>query len=560
MIFTFLIKHFRTILDALIVVALIIILSVWDPFNWLDNTPKIHNTPVELKSVKEIGQLITAEYYGETIASLKESKIFEIPSDQLTNDAEELMVSIWDALFDLREQELKQEKGWLKKLFTNVKRSNISDHINKINPKITDNYLYPFLMYRIDSVLFSKVNKAKNNRILYQMYYKYTPSKTADLESYYNRFNQLNRVTKNFDTYYRNKIQQGLNTRKEVKNQIVYIGRGWVKAGMDFGSFGNNNFWYDKQTNNIYFKDFEPQILDCDINPWYIPEQKVPGFELVKATGKVKNDYEEAARVKHRCKEKLRQQAIQAGILKQSKDNARESIKNLFSLLMDTEIKDVIFTRNKYLHLLKELEMDSVVSIHEALWLDSILSRDYNKTDTNWYQTWQIQIQDLQDFNSKLKTSKFITSRDHYFFSAPVAANCLQDGIFDSTDIIRIHNQVRYLHTVKDSLQYYRKFITYYLNPEDLTGKFLKDSLMQEIMKNELKINFNWEEKLKHYSNQIRSQNRDSLLTKIASRLYKKGIQPAYLWFEDTNDINRDIGYLKDISKRYADTIYFKEH
>ena len=46
----------------------------------------------------------------------------------------------------------------------------------------------------------------------------------------------------------------------------------------------------------IHFYGIKPTVLDVDINPWFIPERKVKGFELVSFSGNV--NFEEAKEVK----------------------------------------------------------------------------------------------------------------------------------------------------------------------------------------------------------------------------------------------------------------------
>jgi len=61
------------VLQIALVVAAVLVFSYFDPFGFLSPKKKtLKNTPIQVRSIKEIGQLITAEYYGEVIASLGE--------------------------------------------------------------------------------------------------------------------------------------------------------------------------------------------------------------------------------------------------------------------------------------------------------------------------------------------------------------------------------------------------------------------------------------------------------------------------------------------------------
>ncbi|MCU4177097.1 hypothetical protein [Carboxylicivirga sp. N1Y90] len=66
-------KGFSFLLQVILVVAVVLLFSWFDPFDLLAPTKtKLKNTPIQVESIKEIGKLITAEYYGEVIASLGE--------------------------------------------------------------------------------------------------------------------------------------------------------------------------------------------------------------------------------------------------------------------------------------------------------------------------------------------------------------------------------------------------------------------------------------------------------------------------------------------------------
>ena len=69
-----------------------------------------------------------------------------------------------------------------------------------------------------------------------------------------------------------------------------------VKAGYDFGKLDERNFVYDKDKGVIHFFGLSPKILDADINPWFIPELGVPGFEIL--TGNKNVEFEDVKKVK----------------------------------------------------------------------------------------------------------------------------------------------------------------------------------------------------------------------------------------------------------------------
>ena len=86
MIALFLKKYWSYILDSLIVVAVILAFTFWDPFG-IFNTAKIRQTATLVTGIREIGELVTAEYYGEVISSWKEFKLTQYPTDTLSGFA-----------------------------------------------------------------------------------------------------------------------------------------------------------------------------------------------------------------------------------------------------------------------------------------------------------------------------------------------------------------------------------------------------------------------------------------------------------------------------------------
>ncbi len=76
-------KNWKLFLDVIVVIAAIVLLTLFDPFGIFSNR-KLRNTANILSSVKDIGELVTAEYYGEVISSLQGTQIYDLEVDSLT--------------------------------------------------------------------------------------------------------------------------------------------------------------------------------------------------------------------------------------------------------------------------------------------------------------------------------------------------------------------------------------------------------------------------------------------------------------------------------------------
>ena len=105
----FFIRNWKLLLDCVIVVAAILAFTFWDPFN-IFNTRKLRQTATLVTSIREIGELVTAEYYGEVIASWKEFKLTEPPVDETQFFAEEMYLNLKQELITAL------EKKWTKQL------------------------------------------------------------------------------------------------------------------------------------------------------------------------------------------------------------------------------------------------------------------------------------------------------------------------------------------------------------------------------------------------------------------------------------------------------------
>lgn len=392
----FLIKNWKLLLDIILVVGGIIALTLFDPFGIFTNT-KLRGTANLVSSVKSIGELVTAEYYGEVIASLHETKIYNVEPDVLYDNFESCYYILKDIVvskmldsdekrrFLFFKQSMVKEvenSGEFEQLKQEYNANNVythlivflavnnlggqqKDYFNEVNNKLKQDTEKQVLKSIIDELTnFIKNQEAGINDITTAEMKEFvfsTPSYFNEISDFHYKLNKGNELS-----------------RKNRKKDIVFIGRGWVKAGFRFDQFDESNFYYDKELKLIRFYGLSPCILDKDINPWFIPERKIKGFELVDFYKKA--TFEEAKMVKKKCKEKLLAQAEKADILTLSKENGEVALTNFFSLLLDeseltVELIDFPFE--------KEYQMiiaDSLITVEEALSIDKIYSEVKNNT------------------------------------------------------------------------------------------------------------------------------------------------------------------------------------
>ena len=83
MIIKLLFKNWKLILDIAIILAIIVLVFLWNPKNIFGNGLELHDTANMVAEIKEIGELITAEYYGEVIASDEEATLGVLDIDSV---------------------------------------------------------------------------------------------------------------------------------------------------------------------------------------------------------------------------------------------------------------------------------------------------------------------------------------------------------------------------------------------------------------------------------------------------------------------------------------------
>jgi len=367
------------LMQATLVVAAVLLFSFFDPFNIFATKKKtLKNTPISVTSIKEIGELVTAEYYGEVLGSLKDINIQQLNSNVYRLG--KLDSSFAMAMADMRMKNL-EIKGLRKK--------------KKIEEYFENNYGYikddPFYNSLIE-YLKKELHLGTERQVLKYFYDNDNISpKGTDINK-----EVLAKLSKR-------QTQPFLPDQQMLKRQIVMLGRGSVKAGYRFDTFNENNFRYSPANNIVYFIGLKPEIFSCNINPWFIPEKKVKGFELILYTGSAK-DPKYISEVKAKCVADLRESAMRQDILTKAKVNAQENLKSFFSLLLDKTVNDVAFMDTKAEAYLYDLKLDKKITNTELSAIDSIVIQ-LSMVDTEEGK------KELTDFMDSVRVVPFIFGR-----------------------------------------------------------------------------------------------------------------------------------------------------
>ena len=382
----FLLKNWKSLLDIILVIALVLLFFIWNPFGLFGGGLQLRPTANLVTEIKEMGQLITSEYYGEVIASMEEARMNYLEEEAIAEKANQLYDRLYEAMIYLRDfqklplemREAEYEKMDLpavrrRTIRSEVTRNNILDKLNSMDLLGDLSYepLYADILEYVwtnDSGARSwRASSRQKEEALMLIYSRAEKNQEEDLQD------------PAFVRFYYSK-RHAEQPKKEMRKKLAMVGRGWVKAGFDFSRLDNTNFYVNEEAGEVHFFGFSATILNSDINPWFIPEQGIPGFEILDYNGKV--DFKDAQKLKLYCVDKLVATAHEADILGSAERNGAEILKSLFSLLSGKEIKKVYFHRDDIIQFSKTIAEDQYVSYHEAVLLDLYLTKERAKIDS----------------------------------------------------------------------------------------------------------------------------------------------------------------------------------
>lgn len=269
----FLTKTYGFVLQVILVVAAVLLFSYLDPFGILSPSKlKLKDTPITVESIRDIGQLITAEYYGEVIKSYKGS-LNERTDEELANVKEQYqdIHSEFSEAITLFEQTKMSSK----------RRKRVYEDFADKNPSLVSNYLFRqyinYLKHIVDGEeknynkkeLDEDIGERALRGFIKDLWLCLAKNKTKrkgkwnkqSLDKLFS--NELPMTT--YSTTFKDEKYK-LNEKKIGNKRLVLLGRGWVKAGYDFKNFTNQNFKYDAKKGRIDIIGLQPKILSQAIS------------------------------------------------------------------------------------------------------------------------------------------------------------------------------------------------------------------------------------------------------------------------------------------------------
>lgn len=383
-----LLRNWKFLLDIVIVLAIVILIFIWNPLGIFGGEVKLKDTSNMVAKVNQIGQLVTAEYYGEVIASIDEARLNLIEDENISNNAIILFKDIKSALGNLKSfqalpnfekddeyKKMTPVSRWRRIIRYDVNSRNIGDKL-KYHGFMDDIAADPLYDDMLEYIYRLKSRRPRNVR--------WEPNPRHREEALFMIYNELpspNETLNGEDFmkfYYENKTVE--LSRSESRKKLAMVGRGWVKAGFDFSELKESSLLINETLGEIHIMGLTPQILNADINPWFIPEKGIPGFEILDDNGRV--DFKDAKLVKEYCVEKLLAHAHRADILQKAEDQASETLKSLFTLITGKEIKKVVFHTDRLIQIASRIEKEKTVSQFDVVLLDSLLMQEFDLIDS----------------------------------------------------------------------------------------------------------------------------------------------------------------------------------
>lgn len=403
MIIRLLLKNWKLLLDIALILALIFLIFLWNPANIFGNGLKLRHTANMVSEIKEIGELITAEYYGEVIASDEESMLGILNVDSIELQAMGRYISevktplfdayitasrsVYEAAAEKKFLFAKGEERYIRNQLVQIKSDIVKERLEKLQSKLKDDQLNALLLFIATYEHGNSLNQNKfirksenqkgnyTNKILkeileteYDQVVHYANG-DADFQGY---LSQGFTTNYRYTDFYFDYMEQSL-PRKEQKVEIALIGRGSVKAGFRFDQLDERNVVYDAERQYIYLYGFNAEILYQDINPWFIPERQVPGYQIIMAKNA---SFEKMKELKLHCLDKLTYQAELAGIRQQAQKNGEVAIAEFFSLLLGEDIKKVVFSNDPLGLESASITKDSLISPNELVLIDSLIQQE----------------------------------------------------------------------------------------------------------------------------------------------------------------------------------------
>jgi hypothetical protein len=410
----------------------------------------IQDTPLAVKEIRGIGELIAAEYYGEVIHSLNDGYT-DLETNRVRtyyNDLHTALDSLYNgyALMVRQPPVNTRSLGGNKRRFARRNRrqaaepqpasqNNEETAASEDQPEATTVPLSSKELAEQEEAIWEQVMQDAYLVHLMSSNYFNLLMETVNLNGLRSkREMELCKIAKAriWDAYmqntqWRNRLESKideLNRANQAAIELTYLGRGWVKAGYNLHKLSDEQI--DRRGDTLIINNINPEILNADINPWFIPPSKhfkegSPGFTVlrVRVNGKDVENVESGQgrrsdrnkipfwaidSVKRGTKRALLLNALQSHILDSARTSAERTLLRLFQLVEPDTLNQIQvlkmkpsiwFTRNQQVmrgdYCISAAETDSLRSYfaQDTTAIDAFLESTKRKQRNEVVKNWQ---------------------------------------------------------------------------------------------------------------------------------------------------------------------------
>ena len=394
------------IIQVILVVAAVLAFAYFDPFDiFVSNKLSLIDTPAHVKKIREIGELTTAEFYGEVISSyqtlVEVTKEYEI--DRMKQEIREMDSSFKFRVYDL---------------LTIDKQGEQRKQFNAILDEFGQNSYFDIYKEKLGKKMQVTFFKPLFRRLVIESGIEQLGGQTDYLQDVFNEAEK--------------QIRKDYNKAKIKKPQLIMLGRGKVSAGYRFNKLDQRNIRVDSLRNRIVFVGMTPEILSCDINPWLVPELGIKGFEIIDYNRKADNPAI-LQRVKQACLDSLLAQALASDILAIAKTNAEQNLKQFFSIILDNPDIVVKIESDELDYYAKYVVSDSLIDPSQLAGLEQLVN-----VRCSLGQQDSSKISDLMDSLCKCKLRIGMDTYVITSFSLPVYKWLKTNMVKTATDVDRL--------------------------------------------------------------------------------------------------------------------------
>ncbi len=381
---------------------------------------ELDQTVVSIQEVKSIGELITAEYYGEVIEGLTKIS-YDSQGVVLQKQYEDIQNNI-ATIEDQLQKQYEEEFNKLNRRFDN-RKTDLKDSLKFVK-------LQKRLKRRKKRRFFKAIRKSKID-------HKETGFKTIRKIAEGNSKAAFDEILneqwasfkqKHFAKY--NELLTSIAEEETAKQDLIYIGRGCVRAGFDLAGIDQENIFLSGNKDTIFLLDLNPILFEVSINPYFhlprfndgkdtlgevaIGQDTILGFQLIDAQKARKLSYNDIQKVKSACVKQLREEALERNILEHARINAEETLLGFFKLLPlvpGQEIKRVIISPSKYFYDRQHILYDGEIDESEFEYINEMAETDLSYLDSAFFKHRTLAYQQKQ--LDKFVKALYQKSKDH---------------------------------------------------------------------------------------------------------------------------------------------------